>query len=746
MNKTRSNTLIWILLLGCISGFTQEANRIPNINGEIQLDGRPDEPVWSSAFILRDFKQLEPDLGGTPSEASEVKIFYNRNYLYVAAAIHFSDPSQIFATMLERDVPQAKDDYFEIHLDTYNDKTNALVFRTNPLGTRQDFEVSRNGEEFNMSWNTFWDVKTSLNSYGWSCEMRIPFSSLRFREAEENTMRIKAVINYKLKGELLVAPLNNTEVVSPLYHFSNAREIQFTGLPATKPLYITPYVKANVISENRLNASETGYLRATRFLERKKYSNSETFDKILSNLGIDVKYKPTPSQTFDFTLNTDFAEVEADDRVVNISRFPIFLPEKRVFFLENADLFNSSHFNHRLFHSRRIGIQEGTPVPIIGGVRYIQNEQKWQYGLLSMQTHKVDGLTESKNMSVARARWPLLNNGSNIGVINTNILGKDNNNHLVAFDANIRFTDIIRTQFTAGVTFDKLTGNWKPMYGLSLNTFKPNGFGVNYRFREYTEHFNPELGFVSRPNTKRLTFNNGWRKTYTQSRFLRFITIGHYFTKYWLSSNGKPEFFQTNIYLTAIHKKGSRFTMFFPIYQEDHLYQTWNFSDNISIPQGSYRMWKLNPVFSSGNARAYKIILDTEFGEFYGGNQFTTALNVSYDVSKQLKTEMGGTFNQLRFPQSYVSAGSRNLNLSRYFTRVKFNFSPKSSLNTYFQYDTRTDKIGLNIRFRYNMQEGTDLYMVYNHNAYTDRNAATPRLPFTENQIFIIKYSKTFLK
>lgn len=740
----RYRYLIIAFFLSCFNGWSQV--EIPKVNEQIVLDGHVSETEWANAYELKDFKQIEPNLGANTTENVTVKVLYDNQYLYVAAIMTFDNPSQVFAATLERDKTQSNDDYFEFYIDSYNDKLNTLVFRTNPLGARQDLEISRNGEDFNDSWNTFWNATSRINETGWSTELRIPFSSLRYESEAYNTMRVRAIVKYKEKNERIVAPLHTINMSSPHYHFLNMEEIRFQKLPSAKPLYITPYAKGTIINQNLLNSTETAYENETTIFEQKNYVSNEVLDRVLSNVGLDVKYKPTANSTLDFTLNTDFAEVEVDDRIVNISRFPVLLPEKRLFFLENADLFNSNHFGHRLFNSRRIGIENGTSVPIIGGIRYIGNSSKWQYGLLSMQTHKVDGLTASNNMSVARLRRTIGTRGSNIGILNTNKINTEDSNHLVAIDANIRFTDIIRSRFTLAATFDSQTGNWKPMYGAAFNTFTPNGFGIDYYYREYTENFNPELGFVGRPNTKRLTFNNGWRKTYTDPKFLRYFSIGHYITKYWLSSNGAHEVFQTNMYVTAIHKKGYNLSAFIPMYLEDNLYSSWAFSEGVTIPIGHYQMWKFNPFFNTGNAKAYQLFIDVEFGDFYGGEQLTTFGRLTYDFSKTFKAELGVTHNRLKFPTAYLSEGTSNtVNLSRYFSRLKFNFSSKSSLNTYIQYDTRSETAGLNLRFRYNPIEGTDLYVVYNHNANTERDVLSPRLPFTNNQVVVVKFSKTFL-
>ena len=711
------------------------------------MDGSLKEIEWQTALKVTNFKQIEPSIGSDASENVTSYIMTDNNYIYVAAKMEYKNPQQIFSVVLERDARLFDEDFFEIHLDTYNDKTNVLVFRTNPLSVREDFEVNRNGEVINLSWNTFWDVKSNITDTGWSTEMRIPFISLRYQKSTENTMRFKVVAKYKLKNERVVYPLNNIDIASAIYHFTNSQEIKFYNLPSSRNLYITPYVKGNLISRNILNNSKTEYESQTNFLEQKNYATSQPLDKILSNIGVDIKYKPNANNTIDFTLNTDFAEVEADDRIINISRFPIFLPEKRLFFLENADLFNSNMFDHRLFFSRRIGIENGIAVPILSGLRWTSNTPSWQFGALSMQTHEVNGDVPSYNMSVARIRKTIGNKGSSIGILNTNRLSSNNNNHLLAMDGNIRFTNNIRFSFTTATTFDRHAGNWKSMYGAAINTFRNNGFGFEYRFRDYQEGFTPGLGFLSRPNTKNITLNNGWRKTFTNHKSLQYLSIGHYLTKFWVSNTGENEIFQTNLYVNIFDKKGNWLSFYAPVYHEDNLYQTWNFSNGINIPAKKYTMWKVNPFFTSTPSKRYQYSIDIEYGDFYGGKQLTTMVDLSYDFSKYFKPSFGMTNNQLHFPESFAELGTSNrLNLSRYFTRFKFNFSAKSALNTYFQYDTNTDKIGMNLRFRYNQKEGTDLYLVYNHNVNTNRDALSPRVPFTDNQVFVAKFSKTFIK
>jgi hypothetical protein len=297
-----------------------------------------------------------------------------------------------------------------------------------------------------------------------------------------------------------------------------------------------------------------------------------------------------------------------------------------------------------------------------------------------------------------------------------------------------------------GSTFDKEKGNWKPMYGALINTFKSNGFGINYRFREYKKDFNPELGFVSRPNTKRLTINHGWRKTYINHRSIKNISLGNYTMRTWLSSNGYLEFSQSNIYFFLTFKKGIVVGFIGPTYQIDNLYEQWDVSRDISIPDGKYTMWKFHPRFSTGNAFPYSINLECIFGDYYGGDQLTVAGNLNYDFSKFISTEVGVSYNKLKLPSNFSHQGIATLLKNRYYSRFKLSFSSKAFLNSYVQYDSYSNKIGVNIRFRYTPREGTNLYLVYNQNINTERNLNPTELPFFDNQGLIFKFSKTFSK
>jgi hypothetical protein len=744
--KTLACTIMLLLYSACLFPSNSPVV-LPRLEAALDFNGIPDESFWVDSYTITNFRQVEPRLGDEATEYPSVYVTYDAQYLYIGAIIPYSDPEIAFARVTERDIALDRDDFIEIHLDSYNDHTNSLVFSTNPLGARYDYEVSRNGQDINRSWNTFWDVKTNRTLSRWTVEMRIPFSSLRYEPTEQQIMRLKAVIKYKNKNERLLFPLHETERLPVIYQYRNAQEIVLSGLPASNPVFITPYVKGDIVSINTLNLKGTAYETNTEIFEEKGFLKASAIDKVLSNVGLDLKFKPRTNQTLDVTLNTDFAQAEADDRIINITRFPIFLPEKRQFFLENADLFNSNQFNHRLFHSRRIGLIDGQTVPIIGGLRFTGGSDRLQYGVLSMQTQKQEGLgSPSEHMSVVRAKKTVGSLGSYIGFMGAARLSDSHYNYLTAIDGNLRIKDNLLSRFTLASTFDKMLGDWKYMYGMTINTFTSNGFGIEYRYRDYGEGFSPALGFVTRPNTKRLTLNHGWRKTYKNHPWLQRLAIGNWITRFWESSTNRPEFFQTNIYFSAVFTSGYSFGMFAPVLQTDHLFAPWAIAKGVNVPSGFYSMWKMEPFFSTGNAFPYTISGALELGEFYGGHHRRIKGTVNYDFSKRLQAEMGATLNRFSFPDNYSENGTTRAKADLYYTRLKLAFSSHSFLNSFIQYDSSAKSLGWNLRFRYTPNEATNLYVVYNHNMNTDRERLMPGLPVTESMGFSVKFSKTLIR
>lgn len=385
MNKLLRIFLIIVSFLTqtlCI--FSQGQFSIPRIEGELKFDGIVDDACWQNIQPLP-MVMHTPTFGNATSEKSEVMICYDNTYLYIGARLYDSDASKMLISSKKRDESQVQSEQLMLIFDSFNDKENGLGFATTPTGLRSDFTISKDAMgmddqhqgPFNMSWNTFWDVKTSINKEGWFAEMRIPFSSLRFKEKDGKiVMGLICIRDIAHKNEVDIFPAippnwGPTSAFRP----SKAEEISFEGLRSKKPFYIAPYAIGGYQEDYLLNNAVTAY-------DLKKSSKL--------NAGLDIKYGLTNNLTMDMTINTDFAQVEADDEQINLTRFSLFFPEKRTFFQERSSVFAFDFEpGSSLFYSRRIGLNKGAQVPIYGGVRITGMIGKWDLGLLDMQTHAV---------------------------------------------------------------------------------------------------------------------------------------------------------------------------------------------------------------------------------------------------------------------------------------------------------------------------------------------------------------------
>jgi len=330
---------------------------MPRIRSPITLDGLSNEPAWEGIKTLP-MVMHSPNFGTAPSELTEVLVAFDDDFLYVAGRLYDREPSKIQANSKQRDSTDPSSEWFGIVIDSFNDKENALAFFTTPSGLRWDAAVLNDAQEpvpFNLSWNTFWDVATSQNNEGWFAEMRIPFSSLRFQD--KNGRVVMGIILRRYiarKSEHITFPK-----IPPNWGFysffkpSQAQEFVLEGVYSRKPLYVAPYLLGGFGYYSELNEDETVYQRVKN-LEHEG--------------GLDVKYGLTSNITLDITLNTDFAQVEADDQQINLTRFSLFFPEKRLFFQERSSNFDFNFETsepNRLFYSRRIGIHEGELVWIV---------------------------------------------------------------------------------------------------------------------------------------------------------------------------------------------------------------------------------------------------------------------------------------------------------------------------------------------------------------------------------------------
>jgi len=730
--------LILIFLLPA-SLHSQESIRINRITGRIDFDGTPNEDTWKEASIFPMIVH-SPSFGTEPSEISEVMLGYDQDYLWIGARLYSKDPSNITSTSKRRDEESRNSDQFGIVLDTYNDNENALAFFTMPSGARIDYTVSNDGEggggggmrSTNRSWNTFWDVETSRDEAGWYVEMRIPFSSLQFQTIN-GKISMGMILNRR------ISYMNETDtypLIDPKYGFSanikpsQAQSIEFENIESKNPVYISPYVLGGYSSSWVLNDEETEYLKE---------------DKPKIEAGLDVKYSLTSNLTLDLTANTDFAQVEADDQQVNLTRYSLFFPEKRLFFQERSGIFNFSlgGRSDNLFYSRRIGIVDDDQVRIYGGARMTGRINKWDVGILDMQTA---GYNEnpSENFGVARLRRQVINQNSYVGGIMTSRIGTDGTyNVAYGVDGIFRmfgddYLDVRMAQtFETGATNNVFSGD--PTYaGIRWERRTDEGFAYDLSYNFTGGEMNPDVGFLRRNNIQgfgsRLQY--GWMPGEASKLFSYRAMISA--RRYARVSDGQLESMEIAPG-TFIMTKAGWGTFVELKYMKEGVEEDFELSDDAMVPAGEYDFVALEARIFTPSSKKLGARMDFETGGFFDGNIISVGVSPVFNLSASLQLSGTYEFNDIHFPdrdqsmQSHIARGS-----------VLYMFSTKLSANAFIQFNTANDAFVGNFRLRYNPREGNDFYLVFNDYQGFMASDNYPIPPSYYNRALLLKYTHTF--
>jgi hypothetical protein len=722
------------VLLSASPAATGEQVTINRLQGEILFDGVPDEPAW---LLCDPFPMVthRPVFGNEPSERTDIRLLFDDEYIYIGAFLYTSDPSSIKATSKRRDEMKADCDWLGVILDTYNDNENGVAFWTTPTGLRTDIAIFNDavGESpVNRSWNTHWDVKSTQNEQGWTTEILIPVSSLKFQESGGSVVMglilIRWVPHY---NEMYIHPgIPNEYGGWSGWKVSLAKDVVFPGLKSRKPLYITPYAVAGISQANELNDAETEY----------EYDRDYKLDA-----GLDLKYGISSNLTLDLTVNTDFAQVEADDEQVNLTRFDLFFEEKRQFFLERASIFD---FNtggpSTMFYSRRIGLDEdGNIVPIIGGARFIGRKGGWDMGLLNMQTMKTDSLT-SENFGVLRLKKRVLNEYSYAGGIYTSRLGMDGSfNQVYGLDAMLRVTGDEYLNIIWGQSFETGMAN-KPLslanarYRLGWERRRNVGFNYEIFISGTGNEYNPGIGFQHRED---------------------YHMYGGYLDYTWLSSESSPvlshglrldvdDFFS----MTRGVRETGRYTMDYYIemknnwqfglggmYRIENVFEIFELSDDAEIPVGHYEFPQLTYFLFTPSTRSAGMYVRGLAGGYFDGSMVHISVVPNWSISSSLT--LGGAYLF-----SHVDLPERDQRFVSHIGRLKalVMFNTQLSLSAFIQYNSDSHNIGSNIRFRYNPREGNDLWIVYNEDTNTDLHREIPYRPRLAGRTVMLKYTYTF--
>ena len=748
--------LVYLLLLLLIPIYTlaQEYDgsvtkgviKIQPLKGTIELDGKLIEPIWNQIASFP-MTQLAPIYRAKMSEETRIYMTYDAKYVYLAAKNSTKDASTIISNTLQRDDYQANDDIIGVVFDSFNDNENGLTFFTNPEGVRVDFAISNDGnfgagvDAYNGSWNTYWDVETTRDDYGWYAEMRIPFSSLGYQVTDGVTKM--GIIVYRW-----IASRNERHVypdIPPNWRMSHLKpsqtqEIQFSQLEESKPLYLTPYSLTGFQDIFDLNNSENQYVGNATWKQ---------------DFGFDIKYNVTSDLTLDLTANTDFAQVEADEQQLNLTRFSIDFPEKRQFFQQRSGLFDFSFGRTKLFYSRRIGLSGGSPIPIIGGARLTGRVGDLDVGILNIQTQPYETF-EAENFGVIRLKKQILNPQSYVGGIYTHRLGFDGTQNLVVgFDVDYNVKNESFVQFKIAQTLDNTADYNQDILGLTglssrITVDRRSNIGWFYRFMiNYTgEDFNPGIGFVRTTNTADYytSLGYGWIAPENSGIKQQRIQLRNYSIQSYDGFNLRSRFInlEWNTEFKTLGNISSELVL-----RQEHLLKDegFNLLSRIYIPVNDYGFLEWGLSYGSPEQYKFRGRVSSTIGQIYDGSIREISISPQYRVNVHMDFSLDYRISKLDFP---VIDGRDITSFTVHQSSFKaaYALNRKFSANAFIQTSNVSEKIGANIRLRYNFREGQDFWLVVNQSGtqpWANRYENEIRLPTYDQRSILVKYTHTFM-
>ena len=676
-----------------------------------RIDGILDEALWSQTPVAGPFVQLDPAEGQAPAYPSEMRIAYDENNLYFGLSFYDSEPDLIRARNLERGGPNGNDDMFWLLLDTYDDDRNAYLFETNVLGTQDDALIADEAMSYSdWQWDGIYESEGRIAEDGWHVELAIPFKTIRFDNAEELTMGVAIMRFLNRTGERSMWPFIPREYSAGIFQVSQYATLRgLKNVERGRNVLIKPYLIAGA-QEFRVDPTETD-------------TDSQ------QDIGVDVKWAVNPNVTLDVTVNTDFAQVEADNVQLDLTRFNLFFPEKREFFLERAGLFEFGDSRQtETFFSRRIGIAND----IIGGARVVGQFDRYSVGALNIQTAENDELgIDAANNTVLRGRADVLGR-TTIGGIFTNLEQGDFYNR--AFGADIRKRFLGNSEISGWFTHvdDSRPDRSDAAGAISLNIRRADyGFGGNYR--NVGKRYNPALGFVRRRDM--VTYSGFMVYSPQVNRnLIRSYSISAYTSIINGQDGGKQSSdygIRGNARIRANDRLDFRFNRNF-----ERLDRSFFIRTNAEILSGDYSSTSVSAGFRTDNSKLLSTKGNYSWAEYFGGTRENWSGGFGLRTGKYLNMEVGISHNQFDLPiaNGKFDATTISSNINMAWSRDLF-------AKALIQYDNFSGNIQANIRIDWIHSPGADLFLVFNTN-YNFHNADDqfdPRSRLLNNQVGIAK-------
>ena len=732
-----------VVCLTAMAASAQPADRMATIDAEgnmtlravkltapLRLDGQLDEALYTTVAPASDFIQMEPKPGAPATEKTDVWIAFDDANMYVTVRCWDSrPPSGWIMDEMRRDssnIPRNENVAF--FFDTFYDKRTALLFEVTPLGAFYDAQAS-NLRPGSADWNPLWRQGVGRFEGGWTAEMAFPFKSLRYQAGVTQTwgFNLRRTVRWKNEESFMIKlPLiAGFSGAAAIFQIANsAKVVGIEAPPASKNVEIKPYTVGSLASD--------------------KVTPPLKDNDPHGEVGLDLKYGVTNNLTADFTYNTDFAQVEIDNQQVNLTRFSLFFPEKREFFLEGQSIFDfggassggagAGGTTPLLFFSRRIGLNSGRVIPIQGGGRLTGRAGAFTVGAMDVQTDD-DALSRSPstNFSVLRMRRDLLTRSS-VGMIYT---GRSNatvgtgRSQTFGVDANFNIRNFVTINTYAAKTDTPALRGDDTSYRVQASLNRDR-YGLEFDRLAVGDNFNPEAGFVQRDNFRRTQSlarfsprpknNTRIRKYYYQTSFDRYV-----------DKQGEIQSRSYNGYFSIELQNTDRITAQYNANAE-RLVRPFTIFRGVTLPVGRYDFQSANLAVSLGNQRALSGGIGLDVGNFY--NRSMTSLTFSGArgrLSPQLSLEPSVSVNWITLTQGEF----RNSVLS---TRTTYTVTPRMFVSGLVQYASATRTTSTNVRFRWEYVLGSEMFLVYSD----ELDAAATGFPNLRNRAIVFKINRMF--
>jgi hypothetical protein len=673
------------------------------------IDGKIDEDAWQKAVPITDFKQREPLEGADATERTEARVLYDEKNIYFALKMWDSNPSKITTTILQREGPITQDDYIIVALDTYLDRRNSYIFQLNSFGTQGDALVSEQGDP-DWNWEGIYYSEGRVTADGWEVEFAVPFTTLRFKEGDSVDMGIAFFRTIRHKNEDVLWPHIPLNFRGGIYQPSEYGTL--TGLQNLQQgnnLQIKPYGLAGI----------------------QKTPSAQDAKTTITKAGLDVKYGITSNLTLDLTLNTDFAQVEADNVQINLGRFNLFFPEKREFFLERAGIFAFGD-TYRLtpFFSRRIGLEND----ILVGGRLTGQIGNTTLGFLNIQTQNNDVL-KGANYTALRTTSQVFER-TTIGGIATNVQGAGGAyNRVAAIDGAIRFWEnaLASAWYSNVWSNEKLGGTAAGQLYVNLSSDLIRAEGS---YSNVGENFNPGIGFVERTNYKSYYTEFGVAPRFKGNDFIRQIsTVAG--TVYFENQSGEKQshYLWANSNFRFESGEGANIGI---NYDFERLPEDFKIRDAV-IPAGDYPWTYATFWLGSNEARRFSVWTDGRLGNFYNGKRANIAFGGMAKLSENFILSANVNQNFITLPVENGEFTTRIVT-----GRLTYYFSRNLSIASLLQYDNFSENLRANIRLNWMHTPGSNLFLVFNTSYIMDDDGLNFREQNLTNRTGVIKLTYLF--